>query len=413
MRLLLFVIAILFGAILLTLYAIEDPGYVLIARAPWSLEMSLTAFIPLLLLAFLLVYVMLYIVVRLFKIPRDVSRWRVKRHQREGRTAFLRGLTHVAEGNWAEAEAELLRGMRHSDTPLLNCLGAALAAQGQGQIEKRDDYLAQAHKHAPQDNLAVGMTQAFLQHIARQSELSLATLTELRAQRPRHKHLLKLLAQVSLELRDWPGLVDLIADLRQNQAMDPHDIDAFELQAHRELLTLTLPSGSPEVLKQAWKALPKHLKRHPALVAIYARQLIQQNEMGDAEALLRPAIEAEWDDALVELYGRLRLEQPGEALDIAEGWVGQHPENSRALLAAARLALRANQSSKARTYYEKCVALRGPVATYRELGELLETLGDKDQAREFYRRGLEAQADERRGPGAKARAGAAVRRIMR
>ncbi|MEK9133346.1 MAG: heme biosynthesis HemY N-terminal domain-containing protein, partial [Pseudomonadota bacterium] len=252
MKLLFFIIALLFAAALITLYALDNPGYVLIAHAPWSIEMSLTLFIPLMIVVSFLFYLSLYIILRLWRIPRDVGRWRTRRHARRARTALIQGLTNLAEGNWVEAEAQLLAGMRHGDTPLLNYLGAAMACEGQGNSEKRDEYLALAHKNASQYDLAIGMTQAYLQHQARQMEQSLATLNELRGNAPKHRQVLKLLAQVHLELRDWTGLIELLPDLRQSYAMTTKEVDALELQAHRELLKLSLPSGKPGVLEKAW-----------------------------------------------------------------------------------------------------------------------------------------------------------------
>jgi len=398
------IIAVLVIATAFTLSAMEDPGYVLMARGPWSVEMALTVFIPLALLAFLLFAVVLYATVRLLRIPRDVQRWRVRRQGRRARESLLKGLTFLAEGSWVEAEAALLAGMRHSDAVLLNCLGAAIAAQGQGNIEKRDEYLAQAQQLTPQSGFAVGMTQAILQQLDKQVELALATLTELRSQRPQHQQLLRHLAQVARELRDWPGLIDLLPDLRQNQAMSPQELDAMELQTHRELLNLSLPTGSLDVLHQAWKAVPRQLRKHPALVGPYARQLIQQGEHGEAETILRETIEADWNEQLVELFGRLRPAQPTEAFELAETWASSRPDNARAQLTAARLAAAAGNKSKARGYYERCVALRGPIDAYRELGALLEDLGERDKATEFYRRGLEAHSDDARNlPGNRAR----------
>jgi HemY protein len=392
MRLVLLVLGILLIAILTTLLAIEDPGYVLIARMPWSVEMPLTVFAPLLVLGYLLFNGLLYVLVRLWRMPRDVARWRARRNLRRSRTGLVKGLTHLAEGNWVEAESELLAGMRYSDAPLISCLGAALAAQGQGHIDKRDEYLAQAQELAPQQGLAVGMMQAFLQHVARQPEQSLATLTDLHSRLPRHKHLLKLLAQVYLDLRDWTSLVDLLPELRANQAMTPAEIDAVEFQTHRELLTLPLPPDSSELLKRAWNAVPKPLRRHPVLIAVYARQLIRQNEMGEAEALLRRTIDTEWDDALVELYGTVRTKSLAELLDADEGWLLAHPDNPKLLLAAARHAAATGQKGKARDYLEKCINLGGPADAYRDLGEMLERAGEKDQALALYRRGLESLA---------------------
>ncbi|MHB8622177.1 MAG: heme biosynthesis HemY N-terminal domain-containing protein [Sulfuricaulis sp.] len=398
MKLLLFIITLLFGATLITLYALKNPGYVLIAHAPWSIEMSLTLFIPLMIVASFFLYLLLFIIVRLWRVPRDVGRWRARRHAREARTALIGGLTGLAEGNFMEAEAQLLAGMRHGDTPLLNYLGAAIACEGQGNSEKRNEYLALAHKNAAQYNLAIGMTQAYLQYKARQLEQSLATLNELRQEAPKHRQVLKLLARVSLELRDWMGLINLIPDLRQSYAMTMKEIDALELQAHRELLKLSLPSGKPGVLEKAWNAVPKLLRRQPALIAIYARHLIQQDEVAQAESVLRAAIDNGWDPTLVEIYGLAHGTNPIEQLETAEGWLSSHRDDPNLLLTLARLALLNNQVSKARSYFEKCLSLRGPADAYRELGQLMERLGEHDKALDYYRRGLEMYASELRSP---------------
>ena len=396
MKLLVLIIAVLIASVLMALYAVEDPGYVLISRAPWSIEMALTLFIPLLLLGFAALYLLLYISLRLFRIPRDVTAWRNKRHRQQARAALNQGLINLAEGNWMEAEAQLLSSMRYSDAPLLSYLGAACASEGHGNAEKRDEYLALAHKSAPQNPLATGLIQAYLQIQAHQYEQALATLTELRLAAPKHKLILKMLCRVYSKLRDWTGLVDLIPALRRNNVMSQKEIDALELQAHRELLTLSLPSGSLNVLKKAWNAIPKTLRRHPTLIVIYARQLIQQNQIDEAEPLLHAAIDAEWDDTLVELYGKLRPSNAMEKLETAEEWLSTHPENPTLHLTLARLAMQNNLEGKARTYLEKCISLRGPMEAYREFGELLERLGEPDAARECYRHGLEAYADERR-----------------
>ena len=410
MKLLFFIIALLFTAALITLYALDNPGYVLIAHAPWSIEMSLMLFIPLMFVASFLFYLSLYIILRLWRIPRDVGRWRARRQARRARTALIQGLTNLAEGNWMEAEAQLLAGMRHGDTPLLNYLGAAMACEGQGNSEKRDEYLALAHKNASQYDLAIGMTQAYLQHQARQLEQSLATLNELRGNAPKHRQVLKLLAQVHLELRDWTGLIELLPDLRQSYVVTTKEVDALELQAHRELLKLSLPSGKPGVLEKAWNAVPKALRRHPSMIAIYARQLVQQGETTWAESVLRAAIEDGWDSTLVELYGQAPGKHAAEQLETAEGWLSSHRNDPKLLLTLARLALQHKQDNKARGYFEQCLTLHGPSEAYHELGNLMERLGEKDKALNCYKRGLEMYASELRAAPARG-LGASVSRF--
>ena len=396
MRVLLVIIGALLVGILAALAALKDPGYVLIARAPWSVEMSLPVFLLLALVGSAAIFLVIYAIVLLVRIPSNVARWRVNRHVRQSREALYQGLIKLAEGNWVEAESQLLASMRGAEKPLLSYLGAACANQGQGSLEKRDEYLAAAQRSSPQNHLAVGMTQATLQYIAHQSERALATLSELRQVAPKHKQVLKLLAQLYLELRDWTNLANLISQLRQESVLTPREIDALEQRAHRELLTLSLPSGSLEPLKKAWNSVPKSLRRDPGFIAIYARHLIQQREMDTAESLLREAIEAEWDDTLVELYGLVHSDRSAEQLEIAEAWLAMYPENAKLLLTLGRLAVNCRQDQKACGYLEKCISLRGPIDAYREIGTLLERLGEKDRALAYLRRGTELYAEESR-----------------
>ena len=56
-------------------------------------------------------------------------------------------------------------------------------------------------------------------------------------------------------------------------------------------LKQSLPSGSLAVLNRAWTAVPRHLRRHPLMLAAYARHLMQQNQMDEAERVLRDALD--------------------------------------------------------------------------------------------------------------------------
>ena len=136
---------------------------------------------------------------------------------------------------------------------------------------------------------------------------------------------------------------------------------------------------------------------------------MQQNQMDEAEKVLRDALDESWDDDLIELYGRVPGGDPTDQMESAEGWAASHPENPRLLLALARLAQRARQVAKARTYFERCLALHGSAEAYREFGELLEQAGEMDKALASYRRGLEALAAESRAAPVRGKLGPAPR----
>ena len=266
MRLLLFVLAVLFAGVLVALYAVDNPGYVLIARAPWSVEMPLTLFVPLLLVVFAGIALALYILIRLARIPQDVEHWRAMRHTRRARTALIQGLTHLAEGNWAEAETScspdcVTATRRCSTISARRWPRRAWATPKSGMStwrrRTRTRRGSARSRHDPGESAVAG----------RPTEQALATLAELRQQAPRHKQGLRLLAQVHEALYDWTGLAELVPDLRDNHVLRPMAIDALELKAHSELLKQSLPSGSLAVLNRAWTAVPRHLRRHPLMLA--------------------------------------------------------------------------------------------------------------------------------------------------
>ena len=55
----------------------------------------------------------------------------------------------LAEADWKNAEKLLSSGAAESDTPLMNFLAAAKAAQAQKADARRDNYLRQAHLAEP------------------------------------------------------------------------------------------------------------------------------------------------------------------------------------------------------------------------------------------------------------------------
>ncbi len=82
--------------------------------------------------------------------------------------------------------------MRHCHCYLV----AAKAAQELGALDRRDGYLHQALRVAPDAKVAILLTQAELQYEQGQYEYCLVTLHELQKLAPHNRQLLKLSASV-------------------------------------------------------------------------------------------------------------------------------------------------------------------------------------------------------------------------
>ena len=388
MKFLIAVIVALVAAVLLGLVLVEEPGYVLISLGAWSLETTLSLLVFALLLGFAALYLVLRFFAGLRRAPQRLQQWDRRRKALRARNAHNRGLIELSEGNWSGAEKRLLKHVEDSDNPLMNYLAAARAAQQQGAHERRDHYLRLAHRGVPAADIAVGLTQAELQIAHRQMEQALATLTHLRTIAPRHGYVLKMLMRLYERLQDWEHLRDLLPELRRRSVLSVDEADRLEIRLHSELLARAARDHDLEHLRDAWKRVPRRLIHDTGLVLTYATHLHGLGEDAAAETQLRGALKREWDDRLVDLYGRLGGADVAAQLGHAEDWLRSHERNPVLLLALGRLALRAGLWGKARGYLEASVGTAPTVESYQLLGSLAERLQDGALATDCYRKGV-------------------------
>lgn len=386
MRLLLGAFLALLIAVMVTLWVKHDNGYVLIGYGQWSVEGSLALFTLMDLLFFIVLYLSLRVVSRLWQMPERVAEWRRKRRTQRAQRSLTRGLVELAEGRWKVAERHLTRHADLSETPLLNYLAAARAAQLQGEHGRRDDYLHLAHESMPSADVAVGLTQAELQLAHQQYEQALATLMHVRSLSPKHNYVLKLLKKLYENLGEWQKLEEILPDLRRRKVISDKEIQALERQVYRE--RLKQESGAVENLVRYWQTIPKELRQDQAMLFEYSQMMLEIGAGPRVEPLIAGSLGRSWHSDLVTLYGRIELNDPSHQLAVAEGWLKYHPEDAALLLTLARLALKNKLWGKARSYLEAGIAISPSPESYRQLGLLLEQLGEPDKAMQCFRDGL-------------------------
>ncbi|HDP88861.1 MAG TPA: heme biosynthesis protein HemY [Thioalkalivibrio sp.] len=368
---------------------LTEQGFVLFAYGNRSVEMPMQYFLPLTVAGLVALYVLVRFLVSLWQLPgqlREMNRRRLADRDRKG---LVRGLIEMAEGRFAKAERLLIRSARRSDTPLLNYLSAARAAQLQGAYDRRDDYLRWAIESDARADVAVSLTQAELQLAHDQLEPALATLNHLKHVAPRHGYALRLLARLYLKLEDWQGLMELLPTLRRRKLFEEQELERFETVAVEAELLAAAHDGNRATLVNIWKQLPRDSRQRPDLIAHYARALIELEDHEAAGNVLKSTLAKGWDDELVRLYGRVQFDRPDRTLREAEGWVQRHGEDATLLLTLGRLALQAQLWGKARAYLDASLAIGPQAETYYELARLSATLKEPEHADAYYRAGLE------------------------
>lgn len=385
MKLLLKIILVALLGVGLALVAREDTGYVLISMTPWVIEVSLTLFIAGLLASFFLTYYLVRFLVNSWGLSRRVHDWQQRRSALHARKSLNKGLLALAQRDWPKAEKLLLQNVEHSESPLLNYLAAASAAQEQGADVRRDQFLSRAHESMPGADVAVGLTQADLQLRHGQLEQALATLMHLRSLAPKHPHVLKLLMRLYSELHDWQSLHQLMPELRKRKVADEAMLDAVEANVYGELFNAITEQAR---LQQLWQDVPRRLRYDVTLVQAYVRGLLRFNADEIALTVLRDVLKKSWDHKLLRLYAKCKAVDVARQLSWAEQWSAQRGKDPVLLEVLGTLAVRNQLWGKARAWFEASIGQSPQPRTYRALGDLLERLEEPERAAECYRKGI-------------------------
>ncbi len=383
---------------LMALAVLKDNGYILIGYNVWTIEGSLALFILLDVILFALLYITIRFFIRLWQTPGTIKTWHHHRQIRLAQKSLTRGLLEMAEGDWKGSEKRLLKYAANAETPLLNYLAAARAAQLQGAHERRDQYLQLAHESMPSADIAVSLTQAELQLAHQQLEQALATLKHLKSIAPKHVYVLKLLSELYQQLGDWQQLKELLPELKKRRACSESELQTLENRVHQ--FSLQQAAGKDlAALEYAWKQIPRRKRFNTNLVIDYSRHLVslkaQDKAIKEISHCLNKHRDEEWDEEILIAYGNINGTNPASQLTVAESWLKIKSSNPALLLMLGRLSLKAKLWGKARSYLEASIETQPATSTYHELGNLLEQMGETDKAREYYRLGLDMNKDSR------------------
>ncbi len=362
-------------------FLLQDRGYVLVNFLGYVIEMS----VPTLLLVLAVAYLGIRAIVALWKAPRRLGAAVAERRVRRAGEKLTKGLIHIAEGDWSKGERLLAQGLRATDSPLINYLMAARAAQLQGSDGRRDDWLKLAYEEMPEAETAVLLTQAELQLEHTEFERALATLSRIQEAHPNHPVALALLARIYQALEDWDRLIELLPQLGDARldAQELEDLSASALEVYSARHGMTYGD-----LERVWGQLPGGLRKAPRLIALHALALSSLGRGNEAEKEIRGALKRIWDEDLVLAYGRIQGDESEKQLRRAEDWLKTHAEDGALLLTAARLCMALELWGKARSYLESSLAMSPRTDAYALYGRLLNQFGEEGNAALAFRSGL-------------------------
>ncbi|KRV91189.1 heme biosynthesis HemY N-terminal domain-containing protein [Aeromonas veronii] len=376
-------VAVMVAGLIFGPQASGNKGYVLIALGNYTIESSVTSAVILAVLFYGALLIVEWLLGRVFGLRRKTLGWYGSRRRRKANQQTVAATLAMAEGHYSQAEKLMIKGASNSDTPLLNYLSAAKAAQARGDDARRDQYLQKAQEENPKAELALTLTQTQLQIEQGQYDTALAMLESVYALNPRHPMVLDQLRQVHLARQDWSALCDLIPALHKVGKLTPKQEEDLLQQAWSGRLQQA--AGSLETLKAVWQDLPRKLRLEPELLACYGDLLRQLGADGEAATLWLEALRKQPMPQLLARLPKLKLDSYQPLLALLQKQQGQ-PEVDTAL---AQLYLLAGQLDDAQKLLEQEVERAPSAAAYHALGQLMDKRRLTNKANEYYRQALE------------------------
>jgi len=383
--LILFAVIAGYGAFLVG--QIEPGNYVKIYAGSYLIELNLLSFVLLVIVSVLLLYFIIRLYRIIWKAPKSFSSWRLRSKTKQATQALGVGYLSLIKGDWKNAEKSLTAKSDSSSIPYVNYLAAAQAAQEQGRISQRDDYLNAAFKAAPKERLAIGLIKARLHQTAGQYEQAEATLNDISDIGGKNAQFTAMLMQTYQHTGQWTKANELLATARRQSALPEPVLEQIANQAYSSTLSAAADK------EKAWKALPRDQRKRIDNILAYASHLADSGEHATAEKLIRVTLKNDWSEQLVRLYGSLDNDKPSKLRRVVEGWLMARPESAELNLAAGRFSLQEKNIDKAKEYLQKAVQLGQLPMAYSLLGEAYEASNESGKALQLYRSGMMKLAD--------------------
>jgi len=362
-------------------------GYVLISIANKTIEMSVTTLVIFVIATLAALFALEFLIKRALYASSATWNYFSVRKLRRSRRYTNEGIIKLLEGDFKQAEKKVTRWANHHDMPLLCYLVASEAAQGLGDTEKRDKYLALASKQENAE-LAVELTRAKQQ--VRESDFNSAfdTLSTLKASYPNNTIVLNLLKSVYIELKLWQPLLDSLPSLVKAKIITQDEQVLLTQKAQCGLLSEVAEQKGSEGLIAHWNGLPRKLKADDHLVECFAKQLIARKADNEAFTLIKENLKKHPNSNLYALLPNLNLADSHPAVVFLEEVIRKDGNNAQAHSAIAQFHLRNEKWQEAQQHLEKALSVRSDVSDYSYLADALEKQNLTKAAHEVSRKAL-------------------------
>jgi len=378
----LIIIAVL--AVALAMAGRYDPGYVVLVYPPWRMEISFISFVLMMVGLVVGGVVLLRLALLTLNLPSIVRAQRERRAAKRRDENFVGGLKAYTEYRYQDAEQSLGQWQGDDLRFGLARVLAARAAQEMRAVPQRERHLQEATEHGAE--LAAQLFEAEARLDAKDAAAALVAINRAKEIAPQHTALLRLELKARQLTGQWDEVDRLIDALMRGNALEPGIAMQNRRMAYAE--NLKRRAEDDRGLLEYWKKIPADFKVDPWVARAAARAFMQRGGHDTALDVLEAALNREWHEDLVALYGDARGSNPARQIEQAEKWLHARPRDAQLLLSLAQLCSVQQLWGKAQSYLEASLAIAGSAEGHIRMAELKTQSGQPSEACQHYQKAL-------------------------
>jgi HemY protein len=384
MRWLISLLIIALLAVALAMAGRYDPGYVVLVYPPWRMEVSFISFVLMLVALVVSGVILLRLAALTLNLPSIVRAQRERRAARKRDENFAGGLKAYAEYRYQDAEQSL--GQWQGDDARLGVarILAARAAQEMRAPQQRERHLQQAVEHGAE--LAARLFEAEASLESKDAAAALVAINRAKEIAPQHTALLRLELKARQMTGQWDEVERLLDALARSNALEPGGAAQLRRMAYAE--NLKRRAEDERGLAEYWKRIPADFRVDPWVARAAARAHLQRGADDMALDVLEAALNREWNEDLVALYGEARGSKPARQIEQAEKWLHAQPRDAQLLLTLAQLCSVQQLWGKAQSYLEASLAIAASAEGHIRMAELKTQSGQPGEACRHYQKAL-------------------------
>jgi len=333
---------------------------------PWRMEISFISFVLMVVALVVGGVVLLRLAMLTLNLPRIVREQRERRAAKKRDDNFVGGLRAYTEYRYQDAEQSLGQWQGDESRLGLARVLAARAAQEMRAIPQRERHIQEAAGHGAE--LAALLFEAEAQLGIKDAAAALVAINRAKEIAPQHTALLRIELKARQLIGQWDEVDKLLDALARSNALE----SGVALQVRRKAYAENLKrrAGDDRALLEYWKKIPADFKADAFVARAAVLAFMQRGGHDTALDVLESALNREWHEDLVALYGDVRGSNPTRQIEQAEKWLHAQPRDAQLLLTLAQLCSVQQLWGKAQSYLEASLAIAPSVEGHIRMAEL-------------------------------------------